>query len=128
MPLLLDTHAQLWWAAGAAQLSERARAAIADGGDGVFVSAASVWEITTKFRLGKLPSAALLVSNLQGYLVEQNFISLPIDLDHAFRAGGLPGLHRDPFDRIPIAQALHEGLDFVSNEALFDGYGVRRIW
>lgn len=128
LPLLLDTHPLLWWAAGDDRISDAARAAIAGGDEDVFVSAASIWEIATKFRLGKLPGAAVLVSNLQTYLADQSFRSLPIGLDHAARAGSLPGPHRDPFDRMLIAQALHERYSLVSNEILFDAYGVRRLW
>ena len=128
MPLLLDTHALLWWAAGVDRLSHAARAAVEDDDEDIFVSAASVWEIATEFRLGKLPGAAVLVSNLGTDLIEQSFLSLPIGLDHAARAGSLPGPHRDPVDRMLIAQALHEGLGLVSNATVFDGYGVRRIW
>jgi len=94
----------------------------------VFVSAASAWEIATKHRLGKLDRVGPLLDDLLGYLDDQSFRDLAISVRHAQRAGALPGPHRDPFDRMLVAQAQIEGLTLVSNEALFDRYGVRRLW
>ena len=105
MRLLLDTHALIWWLAGDPSLSASARAAIAELDNEVFVSAASAWEIATKYRIGKLPQA-----------------------QHGQTAGSLPGPHRDPFDRMLIAQAMLADLVLVSSEAVFDRYGVRRLW
>jgi PIN domain nuclease of toxin-antitoxin system len=92
------------------------------------VSAASAWEIATKVRLGKLPGADRLAADLGPYVARQNFASLPITLEHGQRAGSLPGPHRDPFDRMLIAQAQAENLSLVSNETVFDRYGVVRMW
>lgn len=128
MRLLLDTHALLWWAGGTAALSRRARAAIADGSNAVLVSAASAWEMATKHRLGKLPGAGPLLDRLIDYLEDQGFAALGISVPHARHAGTLPGVHRDPFDRMLVAQAQLENLTLVSNERLFDRYGVRRLW
>jgi PIN domain nuclease of toxin-antitoxin system len=126
--LLLDTHALLWWLAGERRISRRARAAIADPDARVHVSAASAWEISTKFRLGKLPGAAAIVHDIPGVLTSQAFLQLPISVVHAQRAGALPGEHRDPFDRMLIAQALCEGLTLVTREELFARYGVPCLW
>lgn len=128
MRLLLDTHALLWWAGGTPALSRRARAAIADGSNAVLVSAASAWEMATKHRLGKLPGAGPLLDRLTDYLADQGFAPLGISVPHARQAGTLPGVHRDPFDRMLVAQAQLEGLTLVSNEMLFDRYGIRRLW
>ncbi|MGF1527139.1 MAG: type II toxin-antitoxin system VapC family toxin [Candidatus Competibacterales bacterium] len=128
MQLLLDTHALLWWFAGEEKLPEGIRQYIAKETNNIYVSAASAWEIATKVRLGKLPEAATLTDHLEHYLASQGFDELPIRLSHAHRAGSLPGHHRDPFDRMLIAQALQEGLTLVSKESLFDDYGVARIW
>lgn len=128
MTLLLDTHALLWWLSGDRALSEAARAAIGDEDNRVLVSAASAWEIATKVRIGKLPGCAWLAANLPQVLRDQDFEPLEVSLPHALRAGGLPGEHRDPFDRMLIAQAVALDIPLVSNEALFDGYGVRRLW
>lgn len=128
MKLLLDTHALLWWLDGDERLPERCRELIGDEGNIVLVSAASAWEITTKARLGKLPGAVAVAAGFRECLSAQGFTPLAISLDHAVRAGNLPGPHRDPFDRMLIAQAQAEGVPLVSNEALFDQYGIQRIW
>ena len=128
MRLLLDTHAFLWWLTDSPRLSEPARQAIAAETNEVLVSAASAWEITTKHRLGRLPNAEAAASDVKGVIARQDFDELPISVDDAARAGSLPGPHRDPFDRMLIAQALLGNLDLVSNESLFDRYGVRRLW
>lgn len=127
-PLLLDTHALLWWLDGDARLSAPARAAMEDPAQAVLVSAASAWEIATEHRLGKLPGAAAVAWDVRGCVIAQGFAELPITLSDAERAGRLGGPHRDPFDRMLIAQALGHGLLLVSNETLFDGYGVARLW
>ena len=128
MRLLLDTHAFLWWLAGDPSLPVGARGAIADEANEVFVSAASSWEIATKHRIGKLPDVAAIVADIERAAIDQGFTVLPITLKHGQAAGALPGPHRDPFDRMLVAQALLEGLVLVSNEQPFDGYGVKRLW
>jgi PIN domain nuclease of toxin-antitoxin system len=128
MRLLLDTHAFLWWLAGDEALPVTARTAIADEGNDVFVSAASAWEIATKHRLGKLPGVAAIVADIDRAIVDQSFIGLPISVRHGQVAGALPGPHRDPFDRMLIAQATVDKLVLVSNEQAFDAYGVGRLW
>jgi PIN domain nuclease of toxin-antitoxin system len=92
------------------------------------VSAASAWEIATKVRLGKLSSAGDLTADFEGNIEREGFQMLAISCDDATRAGLLPGAHRDPFDRMLIAQAQARNVPLISNEDLFDGYGVRRIW
>jgi PIN domain nuclease of toxin-antitoxin system len=92
------------------------------------VSAASAWEIATKIRLGKLPWAAPLLHNFISRVQEQAFDFLDVSVAHALPAGNLPGAHKDPFDRMLIAQALAENLLLISNEAVFDSYGVGRLW
>ena len=128
MRVLLDTHAFLWWLAGSDRLSGVAHDAIADPGNDILISAASAWEITTKYRLGKLPGAEVVAQDVAGCIASQGFQELPIGVRNGERAGRLPGLHRDPFDRMLIAQALVFDLPLVSVEPLFDRYGVNRIW
>jgi len=128
MRVLLDTHALLWWLDGDKRLGKRARTAIADERTTVLVSAASAWEITTKARLGKLPGAVEVAADVGACLRSQRFDALDITMAHAQRAGALPGAHRDPFDRMLIAQAQAENLPLVSNDEIFDRYGVVRIW
>ncbi|MGD1014865.1 MAG: type II toxin-antitoxin system VapC family toxin [Roseiarcus sp.] len=128
MRLLLDTHAFLWWLAGDEALSDAARTAIAAEGNDIFVSAASAWEIATKHRIGKLPGAAAIVADLGAVIDGQGFIALPISVRHGQATGALPGPHRDPFDRMLIAQSMLEDLVLVSNEHAFDAYGAARLW
>ena len=113
---------------GVSKLSEKARDAVRSFGNEVFVSAASVWEISTKFRIEKLPEAEPLVYSFDTSLRRVRFSELPISIRHAQRAELLPGGHKDPFDRLLIAQAQMENLLLVSNEVLFDNYGVQRLW
>jgi PIN domain nuclease of toxin-antitoxin system len=125
--LLLDTHALLWWATVDPGLSRKAKKAIANDTSEVFVSAASAWEIATKVRLGKLewPVAA---GSVNAYVLGQGFRPLPMSFEHAEHAGQLRIAHRDPFDRMLIAQAQTEDMWLVSNEHAFDSMGVRRYW
>jgi len=124
--LLLDTHALVWWVEGSQLLSDAARTAIAD--NEVLVSAASAWEITTKFRLGKLPSAERMARRFAAEVAVEGFVPLAVTLDHAALAGSLDIPHKDPFDRLLIAQAQIERVPIVSNETLFDAFGAERIW
>jgi PIN domain nuclease of toxin-antitoxin system len=118
--LLLDTHAFLWWVFGDPKLSRQARDALVnDEANEAFVSAASAWEITTKFRIGKLDDAAAIARDVAAAVAAEGFVELPISIVHA---------QSDPFDRMLIAQALAEGLTLVSNERAFDAYGVKRLW
>ena len=125
--VLLDTHAFLWWLGGNPRMPGSARSAI-DDADTVFVSAASAWEIATKHRIGKLPQAEAVALDVTGCIAGQGFEELAITVYDGERAGRLPGLHRDPFDRMLIAQALVRDLAVVSVDRTFDGYGVRRVW
>ncbi|HYC65934.1 MAG TPA: type II toxin-antitoxin system VapC family toxin [Reyranellaceae bacterium] len=128
MRLLLDTHAFLWWLAGEAALTRKARMTIAAEDTEVFVSAVSAWEIATKFRLGKLPEAAPVATDIAAAVAAEGFSELALSLAHAARAGSLSGQHRDPFDRMLIAQAMLDDFTLVSNERAFDMYGVKRLW
>ena len=129
MRLLLDTHSFLWWVFADPKLSRRARTAIADDAhNDVFVSAASAWEITTKFRIGKLPDAGIVARDVPAVVTAEGFVPLSVSILHGQRAGDLAGAHRDPFDRMLIAQAMLEGLTLVSNEEVFDHYAISRLW
>ncbi len=130
MRVLLDTHALLWHLAGhgGGKLSTAARDVIVDPANAVYVSAATAWELVTKHRSGKLPAAGSLAADFTRAIVAEDYTPLPITTEHAQAAGALPLHHRDPFDRMLIAQSLAERMPLVSNEVLFDRYGVRRIW
>ena len=127
MRLLLDTHALIWFAIDDPVLPSHVRARIAQT-ECVIVSAASVWEMAIKVGLGRLPSAIDLVSDFEDSLTRRGFQIIPITAGHGLRAGLLPGPHKDPFDRMLIAQAQAENLVIVSNDTAFDHYGVRRLW
>lgn len=128
MRLLLDTHALLWWLFDDRKLSSAARTAIADPESEILVSAASAWEIATKHRLGRLDEAGDVPVRLPEYLHRARFAALGISLDHALSAGALPGPHKDPFDRLLIAQARIEDLTAVTTDGVFRDYGVPVIW
>jgi PIN domain nuclease of toxin-antitoxin system len=126
--LLLDTHALLWWLADDPALSSAVRRLVGGASNIVLVSAASAWEIGTKVRLGKLPGAEEVASDFTGWLERERFEHLAISVEHGIRAGLLPGPHKDPFDRMLVAQCQTENLAVVSNDAIFDRYRVRRLW
>jgi PIN domain nuclease of toxin-antitoxin system len=126
--LLLDTHALLWWLDGDRRLSPKARRAIADQSNTILVSAASAWEIATKARLGKLPGAADVAADVAACVAGQGFLPLDITMLHAQRAGRLPGEHRDPFDRMLIAQSQMDDIAILSDDEAFDKFDVRRFW
>ncbi len=128
MRVLLDTQALLWWALDDPRLSRKARAVLASLDTDVYVSAASAWEVATKFRIGKLPGAGKMAEDFSLRVGQLGFLELPITVEHGQRAGLLPGGHRDPFDRMLIAQAQSGNFPIVSNEEIFDEYHVRRIW
>jgi PIN domain nuclease of toxin-antitoxin system len=117
--LLLDSHVALWWLAGE-PMSRDAFDAIADPGNAVRVSAASVWELNAKRSLGKLTFAG----NLSAEISEEGFAELPLRWTHTERSLALPVHHRDPFDRMLIAQALVEGLTVVTRDRAFRAYDV----
>lgn len=128
MRLLLDTHALVWWWTDDPRLPARARAAIADPNSTVYVSAVSAWEITTKHRVGKWPEVERLIAEYASLLRRSRFHALAISMEHAHRAGGLPGPHRDPFDRMLIAQGGLEALPIVTADPVFAAYGAEVIW
>jgi len=117
--LLLDTHVILWWLDGS-RLPKAVVDRIADPGELVVVSAASIWEAAIKAAMGKLRTPEAL----SDVVVDEGFEPMPITFDHAERAGALPPHHRDPFDRMLIAQALVGGLTVVTHDPAFDDYGV----
>lgn len=128
MRVLLDTHALIWWLAGDSQLSAVAQDVIGRADTEVLVSAASAWEVATKYRIGKLPNARELALDFRGCISRQGFLPLDVRVEDGQRAGLLAGEHRDPFDRMLIAQALALDVPIVSNERLFEGYGVKQVW
>ncbi|MDP3404943.1 MAG: type II toxin-antitoxin system VapC family toxin [Brevundimonas sp.] len=127
MSLLLDTHTLMWWVWDDLRLSRRAHAAIAEA-DEVFVSSVSAFEIATKHRIGKLPNAGDLALDFSGSVEAEGFVELPVTWRDAGYAGRVTHPHKDPFDRMLIAQGVMNGLVLVSNEKIFDDFGVSRLW
>jgi PIN domain nuclease of toxin-antitoxin system len=128
MRCLLDTHALLWWLFDDPKLSTQARDLIAEPENDLLVSAASAWEIATKHRIGKLPEAGDIVQQLPMYVRKARFTELGISIEHALLAGSLPGPHRDPFDRMLIAQARMQNIPMITLDPVFRDYGVTVIW
>ena len=123
MKLLLDTHVLLWWLEDSPSLPDRIKDVIADSRNAVLVSAAVVWEIRIKQALGRLS----LPANFRQVLEQQPFESLSITADHAHALAGLPMHHRDPFDRLLVAQAQAEELVLVTHDARMEQYEVRLL-
>jgi len=128
MRLLLDTHALLWWFTDDRRLSTDARAAIADEGNEVLVSAASAWEIATKQRLGKLDEVPKAAERFSELVAADGFGHLAVSHLHALRAGGYNSEHRDPFDRMLAAQSELESLVLVTRDPAFAGFPVKTLW
>jgi PIN domain nuclease of toxin-antitoxin system len=125
--VLLDTHALVWWLEAKENLSRKAKEIIEESDTVVFISAASGWELAIKTQIGKFKSAQL-VKGLEKEIEKEGFIELPISLKHALLAGSLDSAHKDPFDRLLIAQAQVEEVPIVSNDKVFDRFSVRRLW
>lgn len=126
MKLLLDTHALIWWIIDSPRLSQAARSAIAEPRNAVLASVVSGYEIAYKQRLGKLP--AEIPEDLPSALRDARIRTQQLSLDHAIAAGQLPGPHRDPWDRLIMAQAMAGGLTVVTTDAVFRDYGVPVCW
>lgn len=128
MRLLLDTHAFLWWIKDVSRLSQGARELIAAGRNDVLVSVASAWEIAIKARLGRLQTPPDLARFFIQQLDLNEFRALPIQLVHALEVYRLEDHHRDPFDRILVAQSRVDGLPLISADTQLDAYGIDRRW
>jgi PIN domain nuclease of toxin-antitoxin system len=124
---MLDTHTAIWWLDEPRKLSKAGYDLIADPKNQILISAIIPWEIAIKMNSGKMPPH-LLVTDFQRVLAEEEFTLLQIHPLHAIRSGLLPFHHRDPFDRLLAAQSLELGVPLISIDAVFDRYGVERIW
>lgn len=125
---LLDTHTLLWWLLDEPYLSDTARATIAQPEKELFVSPATGWEISTKYRLGKLQKAKDVIDKLPELITRSRIDQLHITLEHAILAGQLPGPHLDPFDRMLIAQSKIDNLPIITKDPVFQEYGVQVYW
>jgi PIN domain nuclease of toxin-antitoxin system len=122
MRLLFDTHVLLWWLADDRRLTQNGRAIIASPNNDLFVSSASLWEISIKAALGRLE---IELDDLENAIARNGFHSLPIGFRHALTAGRLPAVHRDPFDRMLVAQASLEELRVLTHDRVFERYGLK---
>ena len=128
MKVLFDSHALVWFLLGDARVPERVRKSLEQPETELVVSAASIWEIATKARLGRWPQGETVMANLHAVLATSAYSSLPITIEHARIAGFLPWHHRDPFDRILAAQSQIEGLPLVSADRAFAEFGITVMW
>lgn len=127
MKLLLDTHAFIWWDSDPAQLSPAALAALRDPANEVWLSAASVWEMVIKAQLGNL-TLQLPLADIVSQQQANGLLVLPVTLAHVLAVAGLPPIHKDPFDRVLVAQANGEGAELVSADQVVRQYSVRVLW
>jgi PIN domain nuclease of toxin-antitoxin system len=127
MRVLLDTHCLIWWFNSYDQLSPQALNILENPEYNILVSAASAWEMAIKLKLGKL-DALPLISDLSRHVMEEGFREEAVTIDHAVRAGLLPLHHRDPFDRLLVAQAQALNVPILSVDEILDRYDVKRIW
>ena len=121
--VLVDTHTFLWWLANDSALGDISRDLLREPRNEVYVSAASIWEISIKCRLGKLK----VPPEIDSIVEDEGFIGLPISLYHGSSAGQLPLIHRDPFDRMLVAQAQSEGLVILTADPIFPQYGISTL-
>lgn len=128
MRILLDTHTLLWYALDDPSLSAVARSHIIDPANDVFISPASYWEVAIKLSVGKLTLNKPYEQFMDDAIRGNGFEVLPILVSHTGVVSTLPFHHRDPFDRLLVSQALAEDIPLLSNDAVLDQYGIRRIW
>lgn len=128
MPLLLDTHAFLWFISGDSQLSATARQLIEDTENDIFISVASLWEIAIKVSIGKLILSAPYDELIPAQITANSFDLLPIEFSALALVTQLPFHHRDPFDRLLIAQAISNGFPIITKDRAFSGYSAELIW
>lgn len=128
MRLLLDTHTLLWSADDPSKLGTTALSALNDPTNDLLISAATIWELSIKVGLQKLTLTMPFRKWMETAMADLELGILPITVEYADRQASLPPLHRDPFDRLMIAQSLVSGIPIISTDTAFDSYGVARIW
>lgn len=128
MKYLLDTHALIWWVSDDPRLSRAVKSEIETSAHTTYVSAVSAYEIAFKFGIGRLPRSERLARAFEFEVAAEGFLGLPVSLAEAQLAGRMAHSHRDPFDRLLIAQAMLNDMTLASNEKIFDDFGVSRLW
>jgi len=128
MNVLIDTHVLIWALVKPRRLSARAMRLLTDINTGIMVSSASIWELGIKYHNGKMPEMARIFPQIQRHLIRLQARELQISHSHALMASSLPMVHKDPFDRMLVAQALVEGIPLVTDDELLERYAVLTIW
>ena len=128
MKYLLDSHVLFWIITGDLQLSRKAKNIYLDEENKIFISIASLWEIAIKISLNKLSISMSLPEFVQEHVIANEISIMPIELTHIYNLENLPFYHRDPFDRLIVAQSMAEKINILSNDTVFDRYPVKRIW
>ena len=128
MRFLVDTHVFLWAVLSPERLTDRARGAFADSGTELFISIATPWEMAIKAGIGKLANGAEILDDFENRVTASGYRILGASIKQMIRSGYLPRYHKDPFDRLLIAQALDLNVPILSGDAVFDLYGVQRVW
>ena len=128
MKLILDTHTLIWWWNNNPKLTAPARAAISDHANDVFVSAATVWEIATKHRIGKLPEAEGMLNELPKAMHTDGFNHLALNWEHSLLAGQFTHSHADPFDRMLAAQSQLENAVLITRDPAFAAFNIKTLW
>lgn len=128
MNFLLDTHVLIWWSISPGNLSEQVRNLLDNVDNQLFLSLVSIWEMQIKLQTGKLMLNLPLPELIESQQQTNDLQILPIKLNHIYQIAGLPNHHRDPFDRLLIAQAIVENIPLISMDSVFDAYPVQKIW
>lgn len=128
MRVLLDAHAFIWWNTDDARLSDGARVVMADDDSEIFVGVGSIWEVAIKVASGRLAIPGDIGRFIDERLAANGWVALPIDQRHVLRAAGLPAIHRDPFDRLLVAQSQVEDLPIITMDPAITRYDVETIW
>ncbi len=128
MPYLLDTHAFLWFASDDVNLSKTAKDIIEDNVNDIYLSSASVWELSIKIGLGKLKLKKDLDQFIAENIIQYGFIPISINIPHTIEISKLPEIHKDPFDRILVAQSIVENVAIITSDKFINRYDVKTVW
>ena len=128
MRVLIDTHVFIWWTSDVKKLSSRVHDLLLDPSTEAILSMVSIWEMQIKLSLGKLQFRTALSELVDDEINRNRIELLPLSLSHIYALSNLPHHHRDPFDRILIAQSMEEDLQILSIDEMFDTYDVKRLW
>jgi PIN domain nuclease of toxin-antitoxin system len=128
MKCILDTQAFIWFINADSRLSSKGRDYVSSGVNEIFISNASLWELSIKLSLGKIQIGISLFDLVKDHIIENDFKLLGIEVPHIIQVSSLPFYHRDPFDRLIASQSIIENMTIISSDEIFDKYGINRIW